>query len=230
MYILNVKAKHTQFIDFLKKEATHIRDTTFSFSTYVVASQIIAIYVLFTMKQLYFQKLMKLYDIDEEEKDDFFSYLSVEKNETIFLLIKEELIFFLEHSTIFNLEGFLQFRLKKIDAAFKEMMEEALDYYFSSVSSDNDITWFRSLLTTETSHCVQAQLCVDKNGFHLFADRRLHCEYALDADDDVLAQCVILSPKTLTIHDPHRFLSKEMVVLMIKIFLEKVTFYEEACP
>jgi len=227
MFTLKVEAENSQFIDYLNKESSSIYYNKYIFSSYHLASIIIARFLLFFLKKTYFTTMLKHHRVKEEEKEELYSHVSVEKNQQILLLLKFEVEKFLETYPVFHLEGFLRFRVRDIEKEVEAMFEEAYGNYIDSLIGGDNFKWFREVLSQQESMIEELFLYVEEDRLVLKNDMETFLEELPENDDNVIGHAIVMAPKVLHVIDPMHLMNQQMVLIIKKAFLEKVVFYEE---
>lgn len=230
MFFLIIKAKNKEFINFINKQSRKIDDDSYLFKDENIASRIIAIFLLYYLKNLIFKNMINFLKINPEIKKDLFSYISVEKNEEIFLLIKKDLLEFFSKSVLFDLEGYINFRLKHYKFDVEKLLYDSYTMYISSTldssSDENNSNYFKDIINTNPNRLDELTVNVNDKGIFI-VDDNCNLTFELKEQEDFFTNLILLSPKSIIIFDEFNLLNKVYVILIKQTFLERVVFYDK---
>ena len=231
MFTLKVETTDLSFLDYLKVESKQETTTTYFFSSHVKAAEIISRYLLKQQIEKITDQLVKTHHLSSDAKKELYTYIS---NETLYKVLKtmeETLIAYLNEQPLFHLEGYRLFRLKNETGIIQQELDKAYDYFLDDGTSNT--VYLKKVM--EQQHTVEEELklIVDATGIiQLIGRQKTYLHDVIEEDDcqgedNAISHIVLMSPKQLKVYDPKDRLSKETVIILTKLFEEKVKFLRE---
>jgi hypothetical protein len=225
--MLQVDDKNKELFSYLQKESTFIETNTFAFTSSHIAADVLSHFLFYYLKKNSITLMIKQNSLKEHDISYFKRFISAEQSEKIFLSISSSLYQYFTEQDMFSLEGFLRFRLKKQTAEVKTLIEDAFSFYNEHTTESENIQLFREMVDTQPSLEKELFLIVKNNqNVLLKGQKTIHLTDTTSNEDNILMHCILLAPNFLHVFDSSHLLSKETVVLLKKIFREKVNFYE----
>lgn len=227
MFFLIVKTKNKNFFKFIKEHSRSLDHDSYVFKSDDYAANLISKFILFYYIQLFVKKIISSRNLSDCKKNQIYAHISVEKKYEIFLLLKKDLIDFFKNSTLFDFEGYLNFRTKKISKEISFIVDDAFKFYENPSQNSNDIIYFRDIIKNSPTKVTNLISDVTTKSIDLYIDNEKVISFDISQQEDFISELILLSPKNISICDPNNFLKKENVIIIKQTFLKQVNFLDK---
>lgn len=227
MFVLQVDCSQPEFFSYLKKNSTFHEPNVFAFTSSTVAADIIAHFLFYYLKKNRITLTIKQISLKEPDISYFKRFISLKQSKKIISSIYLTLSHYFTESAFFSLEGFLHFRLKKQTAEIENLLDEALSFYQAHIPDSESIHLFQEMINFQ--QCVEKELSLiveNKQLVWVKGKQQVYFTETTEEEDKLIMHCILMAPRHLHVLDQHHFLSHKTIVLLKKIFREKVTFDE----
>ena len=144
---------------------------------------------------------------------------------TILESIEYKLLDYLKRNKIFNLDGFICFRLKSEFSYIKEMVFESYSLLNNQSTEIDSIDWIKDHYSTEQSNNEVIFISYE-NGNNPIVKKEDGTIIFEDEDDEIslVAYVIHYAPKFLNVIDPEDKMNSDLVILLKETFKERVVF------
>lgn len=228
MYTLVVDSNIREFYSYLNDEATLVGPDTFLFSSRSTANKTIARFMLYFIRKQTINDLISSKKLSETDVDDFLLHIPSDEIALILQKLTEKLTtFLLSHETL-HFEGFLQFRLKEEKDRLSWMMQNALSDFVQENHPTSQLASLENILHTQPSRVDELFIVIEEKQRIVLRshDKIFLVEHAKN-EDMVLSHLIVLAPKSVKVHETHGNLTKETIIILQRLFKQKVVFSRE---
>ncbi len=157
-------------------------------------------------------------------------------------IIEDELLKFLSCNDVISIEGFKKFRLRKYKSFFKKCIEEYEDSFLFARETEDLLYLLKIYVESRPKLESMVQIFPQKHGGYILKndnniDITEKCikefvnfkRFSEMNFDDILLSClIVISPAKIVIHNPENVKSQELIVVLQKIFRDRV-FLSKDC-
>jgi len=225
--VLHIQRTHSDFFSYLQKHSTSHQLNSFTFSSSVEAADVIAHFLFYYLKKNRITLIQKQNSFKEFDFSYFNRFICLERSKAIILSITTLVSHHFQQSSLFSLEGFLQFRLKKQTIEIEQLVEEALGFFSSLIPDSSVISFFQTMIQSQDSIEKELSLVVEnEQSVWVKGKQKTYFTETTKEEDKLIMHCILMAPEVLSVQDQHHILSHKTIVFLKKIFQEKVTFDE----
>lgn len=156
-------------------------------------------------------------------------------------IIKNELLKYFSCNNVISIEGFRKFRLRRYEAFFKKCISEYDDAYEAVKETEDLLCLLRIYIESRPKLESEVQIFPQKHGGYILKNNKdiditekcikefINFErFSEMSFDDILLSClIVISPGKIIIHSPENIRSQELIVVLQKIFRNKVFLSKE---